>query len=94
MRLHQEGVMETNEELSGLAQAADTNVKPFSTGLVFKITDLGEVTRDRMEENSDWSLGPPQSGVGQCMVHEGDQGGHGVGGEPVEVGERLSPRGK
>lgn len=50
--------METNAELSGMAQAADTNVKSVIKGLVFKISDLGEVTQDRIEENSDQSLGP------------------------------------
>lgn len=49
--------METNAELSGLAQAAETDVKSTSKGLVFKTTDLGEVTQDRREENSDRSLG-------------------------------------
>lgn len=70
------------------------NVKSISKGLVFKITDLGEVTQDRIEENSDRSLGPSTLGVGQCRVHERDGGGCRIGGEPVEVGERLSPRGR
>lgn len=50
----------------------ETNVKSISEGLVFKITDLGEVSQDRTEENADPSLAPPHLGVGHCRVHEGD----------------------